>query len=73
VFLFFKEEKMSLTTSEKFSCPYCMVINGIEIDEENDLNQQQIVDCQICCSPIEVVVTAGINDKFNIIATTDSE
>jgi hypothetical protein len=50
-----------------------MVTNGIEIDEENDFNQQLIVDCQICCSPIEVVVTAGINDKFNIIATTDSE
>ena len=32
---------MSLTTNAKFSCPYCMVINSIEIDEENDLNQQQ--------------------------------
>jgi hypothetical protein len=64
---------MSFTTNAKFSCPYCMVMNNIEIDEENDLNQQQIVDCQICCSPIEVFVTAGINDQFNIIATTDSE
>jgi hypothetical protein len=50
-----------------------MVINDIEIDEENDLNQQQIVDCQICCSPIEITVTTGIHDRFNIIATTDSE
>lgn len=64
---------MSLTTNAKFSCPYCMVINSFEIDEENDLNQQQIVDCQICCSPIEVVVTAGIDGQFDIIATTDSE
>jgi hypothetical protein len=50
-----------------------MVTNDIQIDEENDLNQQQIVDCQICCSPIEVVVTAGIHDRFNIVATTDNE
>lgn len=64
---------MNQTTNAEFSCPYCMVINNIEIDEENDLNQQQIVDCKICCSPIEVVVTAGIHDQFNIIATTDSE
>ena len=64
---------MSLTVNADFSCPYCMVINDIEIDEENDLNQQQIVDCQICCSPIEITVTAGIHDRFNIIATTDSE
>lgn len=64
---------MALTTNAKFSCPYCMVINDIEIDEENDLNQQQIVDCQICCSPIEIYVTGGIGEKFNIIATTDNE
>jgi hypothetical protein len=65
--------KMTLTKSAVFSCPYCMVTNDIEIDEENDLNQQQIVDCQICCSPIEVFVAAGMHDNFNIIATTDSE
>lgn len=64
---------MNLTSHSEFSCPYCMATNHILIDEENDLNQQQIIDCQICCSPIEVVVTAGIHDKFNIIATTDSE
>jgi hypothetical protein len=50
-----------------------MATNHLGIDEENDLNQQQIVDCQICCSPIEVVVTADIHDKFTIVATTDSE
>ncbi|WP_293747579.1 CPXCG motif-containing cysteine-rich protein [uncultured Paraglaciecola sp.] len=64
---------MTLTSIAEFSCPYCMVTNDIEIDEENDLNQQQIIDCRVCCSPIEIVVTAGIHDKFNIIATTDSE
>lgn len=64
---------MSLTANAEFSCPYCMVTNNISIDEENDLNQQQIVDCQICCSPIEITITTGIHDKFNIIATTDSE
>ena len=64
---------MSLTASADFSCPYCMVTNDIQIDEENDLNQQQIVDCQICCSPIEILVTSDIHDEFNIIATTDNE
>ena len=47
---------MSLSRAETFSCPYCMSINDIEIDEENDINQQQIVDCQICCAPIEVFI-----------------
>lgn len=64
---------MSLTTNAEFSCPYCMVTNDIEIDHQNDLNQQQIVDCQICCSPIEVIITQGIHDEYNIVVTTDSE
>jgi molybdenum cofactor biosynthesis enzyme MoaA len=64
---------MSLTAHAEFSCPYCMAKNDLEIDEENDLNQQQIADCQICCSPIEVIVTAGYHGGFNIVAKTDSE
>lgn len=64
---------MSLTTNSEFSCPYCMECNDIEIDRENDLNQEQIVDCQVCCRPIEVVVTLGLHDQLNIVACTDSE
>lgn len=63
---------MSLTRAESFECPYCMTINDIEIDEVNDLQQQQIVDCQICCSPIEVYI---FDNGFNIeiIAKRDDE
>ena len=64
---------MSLTANAEFSCPYCMEVNDIEIDEQNDLNQTQIVDCQICCSPIEITITNGIYSPYNIIACTDDE
>ena len=47
---------MSLSHAESFECPYCMTINDIEIDMVNDLDQVQVVDCQICCQPIEVLV-----------------
>ena len=63
---------MSLTEEELFSCPYCMTMNAIEIDVMNDVGQQQIVDCQICCQPIEITVietAAGLE----IIAKTDDE
>jgi hypothetical protein len=40
---------MSLSHAECFECPYCMTMN--------DIGQWQIVDCQICCQPIEVMVT----------------
>jgi len=63
---------MSLTHAEVFECPYCMTPNDIEIDEQYDIGQQQIVDCQICCSPIEVFVR---QDEFglSIEAKTDSQ
>lgn len=64
---------MSVTTTTEFSCPYCMEDNDIEVDPDNDLNQQQIVDCQVCCNPIEITVTKGIHDNFNVIAMTDRE
>ncbi|MFQ3237519.1 MAG: hypothetical protein ACI9C4_003108 [Paraglaciecola sp.] len=64
---------MSLTSNAKFSCPYCMEINDIEIDPENDPGQQQIADCRVCCSPIEILVTEGLDQTFTIIARTDSE
>ena len=64
---------MSLTTNAEFSCPYCMTINDIEIDLDNDVDQQQIVDCQICCSPIEILVTSSIQGALSVIAKTDSE
>jgi hypothetical protein len=63
---------MSLSRAERFECPYCMTINDIEIDEANDIGQDQIVDCQICCSPIEVSI---IDNGFvlEIIAKRDDE
>ncbi|GAB3018015.1 CPXCG motif-containing cysteine-rich protein [Bowmanella dokdonensis] len=47
---------MSLTQSVVFECPYCMTPNDLEVDSLHDLDQQQIVDCQICCQPIELVI-----------------
>jgi len=66
------KNEMSLTRAEKIECPYCMTYNDIEIDEVNDINQQLIIDCQICCSPIEITVIEGAYG-IEIIARTDDE
>jgi hypothetical protein len=63
---------MSLSRAERFECPYCMTINDIEIDEVNDVGQDQIVDCQICCSPIEVTIIDN-GFRLEIIAKRDDE
>ena len=63
---------MSLTAAEKFECPYCMTMNDIEIDQANDVGQQQIVDCQICCQPIEIYIhDSGFG--IELVAKRDDE
>lgn len=47
---------MSLTRAMGFSCPYCMAPNDVEIDEMYDVGQVQVLDCQVCCQPIELSV-----------------
>ena len=63
---------MSLSEAAQFECPYCMTYNDLEIDIENDINQQQIVDCQICCQPIELMV-CDTGFGMEIIAKRDDE
>jgi hypothetical protein len=49
-----------------------MAYNDLEIDQQNDIGQQQIVDCQICCQPIELTI---LDNGFGleIIAKRDDE
>ena len=63
---------MSLTDASQFECPYCITYNDLEIDQQNDIGQQQIVDCQICCQPIELTVLDN-GFGFEIIAKRDDE
>lgn len=62
---------MSLTRPMEFSCPYCMAVNDVDIDEVNDVGQVQVVDCQVCCQPIELSVYSQ-DDDLNIIAEQEN-
>ena len=63
---------MSLSECHTFECPYCMVVNEIEVDILNDVDQQQVVDCQICCQPI-VVTVSEFGDDYAITAMAENE
>lgn len=56
VIVMFLGISMSLTRAMDFSCPYCMAPNDVEIDEINDVGQTLVLDCQVCCQPIELRV-----------------
>jgi hypothetical protein len=49
-----------------------MAINDLEVDEQNDVGQTQIVDCQVCCQPIDVTIFDA-EEGWQIIARRDDE
>lgn len=63
---------MSLTEAAEFECPYCMTVNDLEIDEENDVGQEQVLDCQICCQPI-VVFIENSDYGLQVVARQENE
>ncbi|MCV2883366.1 CPXCG motif-containing cysteine-rich protein [Aestuariibacter sp. AA17] len=64
---------MSLGHAASFQCPYCMEPNDLDIDPLNDIGQVMLVDCQICCQPIEVRVEATEHDDFVISVKQENE
>ena len=45
---------MSLEKFENFCCPYCGETNELLVDISGGLNQQLVVDCEVCCAPIVI-------------------
>jgi transposase-like protein len=43
-------------------CPYCGEENIIVVDESAGRTQQYVEDCQVCCRPWQVIVTADGDD-----------
>ena len=55
------------------SCPYCGEENAIVIDESSGTSQQYVEDCQVCCRPWQVIVTAGADGEMDVEVRTVGE
>ena len=56
---------MNFLQEAEVSCPYC----GEPLDvllEPQDSDQQYIEDCQVCCRPINFVVTEGEDGELSV-------
>ena len=47
---------MSVEEFEDFLCPYCGGNNALAIDLSGGNRQSFVVDCEVCCAPIAVIV-----------------
>lgn len=59
--------------SEKsIGCPYCGESIDILIDS-SDTDQQYIEDCQVCCKPINFLVSESSNGELSVNVYSDDE
>ena len=51
-----------------FQCPYCWETISMLIDVSQN-NQNYIEDCEVCCHPIQLLVTVGNQEILSFEAT----
>jgi hypothetical protein len=59
-------------TEKSVGCPYCGETINILIDFA-DLSQQYIEDCQVCCKPINFLVSESVNGELTVNVYSDDE
>jgi hypothetical protein len=60
-------------TDKSIECPYCGERIKVLIDS-SDIEQQYIEDCQVCCKPINFLVTENVDGQLcvNVYSEDDS-
>ncbi|UCX04936.1 CPXCG motif-containing cysteine-rich protein [Shewanella glacialimarina] len=56
---------MNQLTEQLIDCPYCGEAIEILIDS-SDMGQEYIEDCQVCCKPINFLVSESVNGELNV-------
>lgn len=63
---------MNQLTEKSIECPYCGETIEILIDS-SDMEQPYIEDCQVCCKPINILVSEGVNGEFEVSAYSEDD
>ncbi|GGD65048.1 CPXCG motif-containing cysteine-rich protein [Lacimicrobium alkaliphilum] len=63
---------MNQLTEKLIGCPYCGETIEVLIDPA-DLDQRYIEDCQVCCRPINFVISENMNGELQVSVYSDDE
>ena len=63
---------MNQLTEQLIDCPYCGETIEVLIDS-SDAGQQYIEDCQVCCKPINFLVTESVNGEIRVNVYSENE
>ncbi|MGB0222501.1 MAG: CPXCG motif-containing cysteine-rich protein [Luminiphilus sp.] len=53
-------------------CPYCWESICVLLNPE-DLGEQYIEDCQVCCRPIEFLITQAGDGELTAMVSSDAD
>lgn len=56
---------MNQLTEQSIGCPYCGETIDVIINSD-DLNQQYIEDCHVCCKPITFMVSESVDGEVSV-------
>ena len=63
---------MNQLTEKSIACPYCGEMIEVLIDS-SDMEQQYIEDCQVCCKPINFLVSENVNGDLAVNVYSEDE
>ena len=63
---------MNQLTEKSIACPYCGEVINVLIDS-SDTEQQYIEDCQVCCQPINFLISQAENGELSVSVFSDDE
>ena len=63
---------MNQLSEESIGCPYCGETIDVLLDP-TDLDQRYIEDCQVCCRPINFLVSESANGELAVNVYSDDE
>ena len=64
--------KLNQLTDKSIGCPYCGETINVLIDS-SDMEQQYIEDCQVCCKPINFLISESINGDITVNVYSEDE
>ena len=63
---------MNQLTKKSIGCPYCGETIKVLIDS-TDIDQQYIEDCQVCCKPINFLVSESMDGEVSVNVYSEDE
>ena len=63
----------NLEEDYEFNCPYCMAPGSLRIDNTGGSRQSFVIDCEVCCRPIEMEIEIEADGYIHFIAKREGE